>query len=270
MDKLNRVIPITAFFLLLISACVPNSGQRIDIPTLAVIPSATPTVTDTPTRTHTPADTPTRTPSRTPTPNRAETEIAGLQQTNAAVQATLDTLLTQSVPTLTPSITQTPSQTPLPTAIAMPAQWVYAQGTANMRTCAQSGCEVVAQLQTGEAVAANGTVQGEALQNGNTLWYRVTSDGRDLYVYSQLVAFTPPTLPPASAPTPLPPTAVPSTSAPVISAPPISQPQSSAGCPDVKASCSALTCDQAYACLAAGNSRLDGDKDGVPCESICN
>ncbi len=270
MDQPDRFLAIIAF-LLLVSACVPGSGQRIDIPTLAVLPSATSTVTDTPTQTDTPSLTPTRTPSRTLTPNRVETEIAALQGTNAAAQATLDALLTLSVPTLTPSISLTPSETPLPTAAAIPVQWLYAQTAASLRTCAASRCEAITQLQAGEAVTANGTIAGEALVTGSPLWYRVDSRGRELYVYGLQVASTPPTLPPAAAPTAAPPTAVPPpTSAPIWATPVISQPQSSAGCPDVKASCSALTCEQAYACLAAGNSRLDGDGDGVPCESICN
>ena len=30
-----------------------------------------------------------------------------------------------------------------------------------------------------------------------------------------------------------------------------------------------LTCEQAYVCLAEGNTRLDRDRDGIPCESLC-
>jgi len=41
-------------------------------------------------------------------------------------------------------------------------------------------------------------------------------------------------------------------------------------CPNVKATCSQLSsCDQARACLAAGNRSLDRDNDGIPCESLC-
>ncbi|MCZ7545009.1 MAG: excalibur calcium-binding domain-containing protein [Anaerolineae bacterium] len=29
------------------------------------------------------------------------------------------------------------------------------------------------------------------------------------------------------------------------------------------------SCEEAYACLNAGNRDLDRDGDGVPCESIC-
>jgi hypothetical protein len=53
--------------------------------------------------------------------------------------------------------------------------------------------------------------------------------------------------------------------------PPPAAPQSAQGatCPNLSATCSQLTCDQAYACLRAGNSRLDRDHDGVPCENVC-
>lgn len=40
-------------------------------------------------------------------------------------------------------------------------------------------------------------------------------------------------------------------------------------CPGLALTCGQLTCDQAFACLAAGNNRLDSDGNGVPCESIC-
>jgi hypothetical protein len=147
----------------------------------------------------------------------------------------------------------------------MPPRWVYAQGAANVRVCPTSACEVAGQLHEGEAVSATGTIEGEALVTGNALWYRVEWTGRELYVYSSLVGLAPPTLPPVDAPptfTPRP------TTVPILVSTPVPQ-QSAAGCPDIHATCGQLTCAQAYACLAAGNSKLDADKDGVPCESIC-
>ncbi len=272
MDKTNRLLFGLVFLALLFSACVPGSGQRVEIPTLAVLPSSTPTASDTPTITSTPLPSDTRTPSRTPTPNALETQVAGLAQTNAAEQSTLDTLLTRAAPTLTPIFTSTLTPTVPPTAVAIPPQWVYAQNPANLRTCPTSACEIVRQLNSGEAVSANGTIEGEALVTGNPVWYRVDSQGQEMYVYSTLVGVVPPTLPLAVAPptfTPSP-TAILPTNAPIVASTLVSPPQSSEGCPNVKASCSALTCAQAYACLAAGDSKLDGDKDGVPCESICN
>jgi hypothetical protein len=43
----------------------------------------------------------------------------------------------------------------------------------------------------------------------------------------------------------------------------------SSGCPNLNYSCSQLTCSQARACLRAGNTSLDSDRDGIPCESKC-
>lgn len=48
------------------------------------------------------------------------------------------------------------------------------------------------------------------------------------------------------------------------------QPSSGGSCPNVGATCSQLSsCAEARACLAAGNTSLDRDHDGVPCESLC-
>jgi hypothetical protein len=44
---------------------------------------------------------------------------------------------------------------------------------------------------------------------------------------------------------------------------------SNVSCPNISATCSQLTCAQAYACLRAGNTDLDANGDGIPCESIC-
>ena len=42
-----------------------------------------------------------------------------------------------------------------------------------------------------------------------------------------------------------------------------------ATCPNISASCNDLTCDQAKACLAAGDTGLDGNGDGIACNSKC-
>jgi len=40
-------------------------------------------------------------------------------------------------------------------------------------------------------------------------------------------------------------------------------------CPNLSYTCSQLSCAQAYACQLDGNDKLDGDENGVPCDSIC-
>jgi hypothetical protein len=195
--------------------------------------------------------------------------VAQLQATNAAAQVTLDALQTRLAPTNSLEVTESsslitttlaPSAAP-PLVVPMQPRLIYAQSAANLRPCPNQSCAPVSQLQSGEAVMATGTIQGEALTSGNPHWFRVDYNGRELYVYSQLVNVSPPTQPPVL---------LPPTTAPVFVEPPVSlPPEGGAGCPSLSATCSQLTCDQAYACLAAGNRSLDRDGDGVPCESVC-
>lgn len=261
---------LSPLLLIALAACAPPAQQIVVMPTLAILPTATPAPTDTPVPTSTP--TLTSIPS-TPTPNLLETQVAALEATNAAAQITLEALLTKDAPTATLSASATPSQTitatlppsltPVP-VVPMQPQAIYVRSTANLRVCASRGCEDVWQLQAGDVITATGTIQGEVIDAGNALWFRVEYAGRDLYIYSQLVSLSPPTAVPVSAPPTNPPILIFPTSAPVNV-----PPAGSGSCPSLSASCSALTCDQAYACLAAGHSSLDRDHDGVPCESIC-
>lgn len=51
---------------------------------------------------------------------------------------------------------------------------------------------------------------------------------------------------------------------------PVQQPAVNATCPSTSFTCKQfVSCEQARACLAAGNRRLDGDNDGIPCENLC-
>lgn len=252
--------------LLCFAACTPpSSGVIVVMPTRAELPSATLLPTETPNATAS------ATPNATPTLDLVETQMAELQATNAAAQVTLAALTTRMATTDTPEMTVTPSLTitntlaagtVTPQAVPMQPRLIYAQRAANLRPCPNQSCAPVAQLVTGEAVMATGTIQGEAITSGNPHWFRVDYGGRELYVYSELINVVPP-------PTAVP--FVPSTGGEAVtSEPPYSLPPSgSAGCPNLSATCSQLTCDQAYACLAAGNRSLDRDGDGIPCESVC-
>jgi hypothetical protein len=275
----RRTLSFLLILLCILAACAPAAPQIIIMPTLAVLPSVTPLPTDTSSPTVLPSATSTPQPTATLTPNLVETRIAQLDATNVSSQLTMALLLTKSAPTNTLDVTLRPSETITntlppsltvtvtlmpPAVVAMQAQLIYARSTANLRTCAAQSCEKIAQLQAGESVTANGSIEGEAIDAGHSTWYRVDYRERALYVYGQLISFDAPTMVPIF----VPPTAAP------ISLPPVSVPQSSGNsgggsCPDIKASCSALTCDQAYACLAAGHRGLDNDHDGIPCESVC-
>jgi hypothetical protein len=81
---------------------------------------------------------------------------------------------------------------------------MYARAVANLRTCAYTTCSVVGQLREREAVMVTGRTEGEAVNRGSTLWYRVDYQGRQVYVYGSLLADTLPTAVPPT-PVPLPP-----------------------------------------------------------------
>jgi hypothetical protein len=78
---------------------------------------------------------------------------------------------------------------------------------------------------------------------------------------SQLAVVAAPEIEPTNAPA-----VQPAPTQPLVSEPPA---QSGGTCPGFDFTCSGLTCEQAYACLAAGNNQLDRDGDGIPCEDVC-
>ena len=122
---------------------------------------------------------------------------------------------------------------------------------AKIRTEATTTAKVVATLSNSTPVIILEVVKGTKVSNSTT-WYKISADGIEGYVHSSLVTDR----------------------APVATrnntAAPVSPISAGGGCPSTSYTCSKLTCDQAYACLAAGNGKLDKDKDGVPCESICS
>lgn len=119
--------------------------------------------------------------------------------------------------------------------------------SAKIRQEATTSAAVMTTARRGTALTNLGSVEGTRV-SGSTDWYHVrTSDGIEGYVHSSLVT----TAAPAVSPAPTSPTV-----------------RSNSSCPS-NPTCSSLTCNQAYACLAAGYGGLDRDKDGVPCESVC-
>lgn len=190
--------------------------------TRTIAPSATTTPTDAPTLTQTIAATATDAPAAT----------------ESATSAALD-------------------WTPEPGAVALLEGTVYTLGQANVRECPMTSCEVVTTFGAGVGLPHDALVNGEPVEAGNWVWYRVQYTGRDLYVYSGVVTTRAPQ--PASGGG----GGVAATSTPLASS-------GGATCPRYDAKCSELTtCEQAMACLAQGNQSLDRDRDGVPCESLC-
>jgi hypothetical protein len=124
---------------------------------------------------------------------------------------------------------------------------------------------VMTTLKKGVAVSVIRTEEGDRFA-GSTTWYYVSTGLFQGYIHSSLLTSTSPTTaaPPTSSSAA---TAVPGLqSTPVPQTLPVAP---SGSCPGFSYTCSQLTCDQAYACLAAGNGKLDRDSDGKPCETQC-
>ncbi|MEO8391433.1 MAG: excalibur calcium-binding domain-containing protein [Chloroflexota bacterium] len=121
-----------------------------------------------------------------------------------------------------------------------------------------------------------GTINGETLNRGNSLWYRINYNGQEAYIWSGLVSNTLPTqvIPTQRPPRPI----IVPTSAPVYVEPNVSQNQQSntsydpngpdRDCGDFQTHAEA----QAFFLAAGGPGRdphrLDGDHDGSACEAL--
>ena len=161
-------------------------------PVITYTPVPTQTHTSTPTVTEmvTPSSTPPRTPTETPLPQERAT-TAALHETQTALW---EQLLTTSVATNTPAATFTSSPpTTVPTeregdavTEVAPVQMV-ARSDANLRSCPSTTCSRAGAVQAGERLVVTGRTNGEAVNGGNTLWYRVDYSGQASYIYGSLV-----------------------------------------------------------------------------------
>jgi len=133
---------------------------------------------------------------------------------------------------------------------------------ANARSCPQVSCSVVRRLAKNTVIEVLAIVEGDRY-NGITQWLQITVNGRTAYVHASLAKVTAGALPPSSTTSGTTGNSTVNTTIPTQAAPQQSAPLSCGTCGTMS------SCDQAYACLAAGNGDLDRDKDGIPCESIC-
>lgn len=177
-----------------------------------------------------------------------------------------------STPTSTLTALSTDTQTPRPTEIE--TQTLYATGNANLRPCTKttSACAPAGAVSGGQELTVLGQVDGDTV-SGSKIWYKVLHNGQELYIHSSLVSATRPVIQPtrsqqqsntgggsqSSSPA----------NTPIVASTIEQPPVVGASCPGFDYTCPQLTCEQAYACLAAGNGRLDADKDGKPCETQC-
>lgn len=178
--------------------------------------------------------------------------------TAVAVPTSIPTATNTSVPTFTLTALITALATNPPATFTftpeaarveeMPPTTYYVQNQANLRACADTACAIVVTLNSGATITVNGRVVGQPVEANNNIWYRTNYNGREAYVYSSLVDTTAPAQNPQ----------VVNTTAP-----------SGVACPGFQYTCEQLTCAQAYACLAAGNTDLDGNHDTIPCNEQC-
>lgn len=68
-----------------------------------------------------------------------------------------------------------------------PETYYAGTGGANLRSCPETSCSRVGSIGSGEGVTVNGMVDGDAVDTGNKIWYRVTFGGTEAFVYSGLM-----------------------------------------------------------------------------------
>jgi hypothetical protein len=171
-----------------------------------------------------------------------------------------------------------------PRATATPdTDTYYTTGSINSRECPRLTCDVVERFTAGTAVEVTGTEEGDSV-SGSKEWYIVLYEDQEIYIHSSLLS-TRKLVPPmptrnsstgssgsSGSSSPATSTPAPDSIAPISTAvipEPTTPPVQGAACPGLQYTCSQLTCEQAYACLAAGGGDLDRDNDGKPCETQC-
>lgn len=138
---------------------------------------------------------------------------------------------------------------------AFPRTYYITGRSVNARSCPQTSCSVVTRLSRGTSIRVEGTENGTSV-SGSRVWLRFTYQGETAYVHSSLAS----TRNPNSTTT---------TGGGTNNNSTTTGGGGGVSCNGAR-TCSQMTsCQQAYACLAAGRTRLDADHDGVPCETIC-
>jgi hypothetical protein len=176
-----------------------QSTQQAQIATAAILaltPSATPTSTSTPTLTFTP----TNTLTITPLPTLDATQIIEATGTTKAEE----TRMAQSLATAT-AIALLPTNTP---TLQPTLDWKNAPTTtyfitspmANVRACASTQCQAVAQVEYRAPLSAVEIVSGESL-GGDASWLHVNLGTSDGYVHNSVASLTEPP-PPTATPKP--------------------------------------------------------------------
>lgn len=220
--------------------------------------------------------------TETPTTDTKATQTALATRLHGGTRTNPTPRNTPTISAVAPRFTRTPR----PTEVVKETRFIAGSAsTVNMRGEPSAQAERVGSVPFGTEVDV--ITQRTA---DNEVWYQIRYDGKTGWVLGSLTmanrpvanvtvsgsgglpepqatepvnqiptqAENQPTDAPAIPPTDAPP---PPTSVPVVPPP---QPPLTCG------NCSSMSsCEQAYACLRAGNGGLDRDNDGVPCEDIC-
>jgi hypothetical protein len=206
----------------------------------------------------------------TPAPTATSTPLLIEASATTIPNTATDTAVPHPIPAtrLNVNATSAPRATEPPTA-----ETYYVQGDNTLvRACPRRNCDRLGTLSAGAAVLVDALVEGEAVSTGNAVWYQIQFDGQEGYIYSALMASSPPpTLAPPRSTTVNNSGGTGNNPIPTISnEPPISTvevPVSTAAplaCPRNCAEARALgfSPQQAAQCP-----NLDGDRDGVACEN---
>lgn len=210
---------------------------------------------------NTPVRQATSTRQATVAPVQPQSLLAKTAQPLTTVQQ-MPTKTASPLATVQPIIPPSSSSPATDVAFSSPRQW-YTTGNANIRSCPSTTCSITRTLSAGDAVTLEASADGQAVNVGNSQWYRLQGGG---YIYSGVVSSSVPVVQQAAPQTqPSQQTALPSV------------PQSPVQSPQYTCSGDIYDCGNfsnrtdlmAYFNACPGDpSRLDGNNDGVPCESL--
>lgn len=215
-------------------------AAAVSLPTRAATNTATTRLTRTRSATETPAATRTATSAASEAPAQPVGVVpatATLTRTRTATVTATATATRPATQTATPTLSLTPG-----IVVTVIQDTYYARGSANLRACPGTHCEVAGQTVPGTPLTVTGATPGEAVSAANAIWYRVEWQGGVAYIYSELVSTNPP----------------PTQGAPAA-------PPGQAQYPRPRSCATAVAYGLGAAEIAQRWPHLDRDKDGVAC-----
>jgi hypothetical protein len=185
--------------------------------------------------------------SNTPVRLATSTRQSAAQPTQAQ---SFPTKTPPPVTTVQPVSLQSSSPQTVDIAFSSPRQW-YTTGNANVRSCPSTTCAITRTFGAGDSVTLDASADGQAVNSGNTQWYRLQGGG---YIYSGVVSSAAPVVQQAAPQTQPEQPAV----AGQPTQPPAAVQRRPANCTEARAM--GLTAEQ-----AGQWPHLDRDGDGVAC-----